>query len=261
METKSIELRIEGLREGKKLSPDLLDIDELVNLLSYARDFLYPEKNHARSRVSIKLEDGSAVIKFSVMGAVAIQSQALLGELNANHDLGLLKSKQTEAIQNIQQFASRENFTLQFGLSEKLNEGLTITRQTEWIHPEEIWVDEELYMVGEIVDVGGKTNPNIHLDTKEFGTITISSDRETLKEDDKNRLYKKQQVCIRIKKNLYTGEIDKKSAKLLAFLDFDENESADEYLDRLIAESKPYMDKIEDPEEWLKNIRGYDGSY
>ncbi|MCI4651703.1 hypothetical protein [Phaeodactylibacter sp.] len=55
-------------------------------------------------------------------------------------------------------------------------------------------------------------------------------------------------------------EFNKRSAKLLEFIDYeDSNESPDEYLDRLIAESKPYMDKIGDPENWLNNVRGYDG--
>jgi len=245
------------MREGKPLSPDLLDVDELVNLLSYARDFLFPEKSQDRSRVNIKIEEGSAIIKFFVPNAVAIQSQALLGALNTAHDLGLLKPKQVEAIQYIQQFISRENFALKFGLSGKLDEGLSINRQTEWTSPEEVWVNEELYVVGEIIDIGGKANPNVHLDTKEFNTITISSTREMLGEDSKNRLYKKQQVRIRIKRSLKTGEYDKKSAVLLAFIDFDEGESPDEYLDRLIAESTPYWEKVSDPEKWLNNVRGY----
>jgi|APTNR8051073442_1049403.scaffolds.fasta_scaffold00693_3 hypothetical protein len=258
MEIKSIELKIEGLREGRALSPDLLDVDELVNLLSHARDFLYPERSQVRSRMSVRLEEGSAVIKFLTASAIALQSQALLSELNENHDLGLLKPKQVEAIRQIQDFISKENFVLRFGLSGKLDEGLTINRNTEWVSPEEIWVDEELYVVGEIVDVGGKTKSNVHIDTKEFGSITISSNKEMLSEDQKNRLYKKQQVRISIRRNLSTGELDKKSATLLEFIDIDRKESIDDYLDRLIAESTPYWEKISDPEKWLKNIRGYD---
>lgn len=119
MERKNIELRIEGLREGKLLSPDLLDVDEMVNLLSCVRDFLYPEKV-------------------------------------------------------------------------------------------------------------------------------------------RDRLNKKQQVRIRIKKNLSTGEYGNKSAELVEFIDFDEPESPDSYLDRLINESSPYWEKVNDPESWLKHIRGYD---
>lgn len=35
------------------------------------------------------------------------------------------------------------------------------------------------------------------------------------------------------------------------------DETPDEYLDRLISEAGPDMDKIKDLEEWLKQVRGY----
>lgn len=258
MESKTIVLKIEGMRDGQPLSPHLLDIDEVVSLLSNARDFLYPDKGADRSRVSVDFEEGSAVLNLYVEPGVGIQAQAILHELNQNHDLSILKSKQVNALNEIQQFISKQRFSLKFGLAEKLVEGLQMDRQTEWKTQEDIWIDEELYLVGEIVDVGGKTNPNVHLDTEEFGTLTISSSKKVLSEDEKNRLYKKQQVRLTIKKNLNTGEYDKKSAILLDFVDAYESENPDEYLDRLIAESAPYWKDVKDPEEWLKNLRGYD---
>ena len=259
MKSKSIELKVEGFRDGKELSPKLLDIDEVVTLLSNARDFLFPEKTQQRPRTSVSLEEGSVLIKLLVNTAIAVQSQALLQELNSSHDLGLLKPKQVEAIKQIHNFISKEGFTVQFGLSEKLNEGLFINNKTEWKYPVEYWVDEELYIIGEITDVGGKTNPNVHIDTEEFGVLTVSSDKQILGDDDKNRLYKKQQLRIQIKRNLNTREYDKKSASLIEFIDFDEESSPDDYLTNLIEKSTPYWNKISDPKQWLENVRGYDG--
>ncbi len=261
MSNKTINIKIEGLREGKQLSPDLLDVDEVVSLLSYARDFLFPEKGKSRGRVSVALKEGSAIISLDVDSATAVQAHALLGQLNSDHDLGLLNSKQVEAIEGIQKFVSEGNFVLHFGMFDAIAPGLRLDRETEWSNPEDIWIDEELYVQGEIVDVGGKTKSNIHIDTEEFGTLTVAADKLTLSEDDKNRLYKRHQLRILIKRNLNTGEFKKGSAKLIEFIDFDDGqeETAEEYLDRLIAEAKPYMDKIEDPEKWLKNVRGYEG--
>ena len=261
MSTKTIDIKIEGLREGQPLSPDLLDIDEVVNLLSYARDFLFPEKGKSRGRVSVALKEGSAVISLDVDYATAVQSQAILGQLNIDHNLGLLSSRQVEAIESIQKFVKEKDFVLFFGMSDKIQDGLRIDRKTEWFFPEDIWVDEELFVTGVIVDVGGKTKSNVHIDTEDFETLTVAADKDTLSDDSKNRLYKKHQLRIRIKRNLNTGEFKKGSAELIEFIDFDEGreETAEEYLDRLIVEAKPYMDQIEDPDEWLKNVRGYDG--
>ena len=259
MRRRTIDLKIEGLREGEQLRPELLDVDEIVSLLSYARDFLFPENGKDRSRVSVAFKEGSAVVSFDVDPATAIQSHAILADLNAYHNLGLLKPKQVDAIEGIRKFVTEQNFVLYFGIAEKLTEGLKIDRNTKWITPEEIWFDEELYGFGEIVDLRGKTHANVHIDTKDFGVLTIAANKDILLEDDKNRLYKKQQLRILIKRNLQTGKFKKGSAQLIEFVDFDRGESHDEYLDRLISASKPYMDKIGDPNEWLKQIRGYDG--
>lgn len=230
MSNKTINIKIEGLREGKQLSPDLLDVDEVVSLLSYARDFLFPEKGKHRGRVSVALKEGSAVISLDVDSATAVQSQAILNQLNTDHNLGLLNSKQVEAIEGIQKFVHDQSFVLQFGMADRLNEGLRMDRETQWQVPEDTWVDEELYVQGEIVDVGGKTKSNIHIDTEEFGTLTVAADKLTLTEDDKNRLYKKQQLRILVKRNLNTGEFKKGSAELIEFIDFDEarEETAEE---------------------------------
>jgi hypothetical protein len=260
MASKNIDLKINGVRDGKQLSPDLLDVDEVVSLLSYARDFLFPEKSKSRGRVSVALKEGSAVISLQVDSATAVKSQALLSQLNTDHNLDLLTSKQMDAIEGLQKYVKEQNFVLYFGDAQKMSQGLRIDRETEWKSPEDIWIDEELYVQGEIVDVGGKTKSNIHIVTEDFDTLTVATDKATLSEDNKNRLYKDQQLRIRVKRNLHTGEYKKGSAELIEFIDFeDEGESPEAYLDRLIAEAKPFMDKIEDPDKWLKNIRGYDG--
>ena len=260
MASKNIDLKINGVRDGKQLSPELLDVDEVVSLLSYARDFLFPEKSKFRARVSVALKKSSAVISLQVDSATAVKSQALLSQLNTDHNLGLLTAKQMDAIEGLQKYVKEQNFVLHFGEAEKMAEGLRIDRETEWKSPEDIWIDEERYVKGEIVDIGGKTKSNIHIVTEDFDTLTVAADKETLSEDAKNRLYKEHQLRIRVKRNLHTGEYKKGSAELIEFVDFEkEGESPEAYLDRLIAEAKPFMDKIEDPDKWLKHIRGYGG--
>lgn len=259
MSSGTIDIKIEGFREGTPLRPDLLDVDEIVELLSNARDFLFPESGKDRSRVSVAFREGSVVLSLDVDPATAIQTQAILADLNANHDLGLLKPKQREAIEGMWNFVAGQNFVLRFGIAEKLMEGLRIDRKTKWMVPEEVWFDEEWYVFGEIVDLGGKTHPNVHIDTKDFGILKIAANKDMLSDDDKNRLYKKQQLRIRIKRNLRTGAFKQGSAQLIEFVDFEADESPDEYLDRLIAASKACMDKMGDPDQWLKKIRGYEG--
>jgi hypothetical protein len=89
-------------------------------------------------------------------------------------------------------------------------------------------------------------------------SITIDANREQLAEDDKNRLYKEQELRISIKQNFRTGEYDPKTAKLLGFVDHQEaSEDLDDYLNDLIRKATPDWQGI-DKDQWLKETRGYE---
>lgn len=53
-------------------------------------------------------------------------------------------------------------------------------------------------------------------------------------------------------------EVKKLYHHFMRFLEMIDNNTEYEYLDQLIAESKEDMDKIKDPEQWLKEVRGYE---
>ncbi|MEN0007064.1 MAG: hypothetical protein AAF798_23135 [Bacteroidota bacterium] len=258
MSTSIIQLKIEGHRNGQILSPQLLDVNEVIDLLTAGRDFLFPDKKTSRPTVGISLASGSAIINFEVPTPVAIQAHALLDALNDTRDLGLLTPRQEEGIRSIHKLTNKNSFTAHFGAPNKAKEGLSLDKHVTWQKREPIWIEEELYITGEIVDIGGKTVSNIHLVTKDLGALTVASSRAILSNDPKNRLYKRQEARIKIKRNLQTGDYDNKSAILVEFIDHDQQESPDAYLDRLIQESAPYWQNVEHPEEWLKQTRGYE---
>ena len=55
-------------------------------------------------------------------------------------------------------------------------------RTTHSERQEQVWVEAEFYLYGELTNAGGKSKPNIHLDTKEHGTLRIAVDKDTLNE-------------------------------------------------------------------------------
>ena len=57
----------------------------------------------------------------------------------------------------------------------------------------------------------GKSKANIHLDTKDYGYLSIETGEEFLKAREENLLYKKFGVRASGKQNIETGEIDTKS--------------------------------------------------
>lgn len=128
-----------------------------------------------------------------------------------------------------------------------------IDRETRYERHENIMVDVEDYYYGILVDAGGKDKANIHLDTKEYGLLTVKADREYLSEIEGNPLYRKYGVRVKAKQNILTGDIDKSSLELLELIEyspkFDEN-----YLDELISRAAPKWSGIE-ADLCLTNVR------
>ena len=150
--------------------------------------------------------------------------------------------------------AVSKDFEFSISTSEWKDGELRITPQTHYRRSEEIWVDAEVYLYGTLTDAGGKDKSNIHLDTKEFGQVTIDADKDYLKNLTENLLYKEYGVRAKGKQSLATGEIDMSSLKLISLRGFrpvyDEN-----YLNGLIAKASKSWEGV-DVERFLSDLRG-----
>jgi hypothetical protein len=260
---RSFEVRLSGTRDAKVLHPEAIDVDEMIAIMQHGRDLLYPD-GKKKEKVSVQVTEGSVVVSFLAAAGRVIEVQALMEEVEQSRDLGLLAPKQREAITYFQEVASKNEFTIDLGATGKPDtEKLHITRNSAplWKQPIPTWVDAELFLSGKITNIGGKFKPNIHLDTDDYDlrTVIIAATEQQLAADTKNRLYKLQQVRIRIQQDVETGAYDPRSARLINFIDpEDTQESDEEYLDRLIREATPSWSRIVDSDNWLKEIRGYE---
>ena len=131
---------------------------------------------------------------------------------------------------------------------------MIINPSTKFIRTEDIWVDAEFYFYGVIKDAGGKNKANIHLDTPDYGYLTIATGEEFLKEREENLLYREFGVRASGKQNTETGEIDTKSLELLELLNY-QSKFDNDYLDSLIKKAKKSWKDV-DTDEWLLNLRG-----
>ncbi|MDZ4787430.1 MAG: hypothetical protein SH807_00625 [Blastochloris sp.] len=131
---------------------------------------------------------------------------------------------------------------------------LKIDKTTHFIRSEKLWVEAEFYVYGEVVDAGGKTNPNLHLDTEEFGVLSIAVEKHVLKQPKENLLYKKFGVRVLGKQSIQTFEIDRSSLTFLELLNYEADYSAD-YLDQLAQKAQPSWRDVTDIDAWLAEIR------
>lgn len=84
--------------------------------------------------------------------------------------------------------------------------------------------------------------------------MIINTDKDFLKEKEDNLSYKKFGIRAKGKQNIETGEIDKKTLKLLQLINFKPRYD-DDYLNSLIVKAKSNWKGV-NPDEWLNNLRG-----
>jgi len=249
-----IEIRVVGKFGNNDLKPENYDIKHIASLLQNVEDLLYPNTKKERPLITYDIQEGSVKHIFKTTIQTVIGFSAILSQIQANESIDFLDIKTARAIENIQNLSLQKNFEFQIKTSLKDDYELKISPQTKYFKSENIWVDAEFYFYGILKDAGGKSKANIHLDTDDYGYIAIETDKDFLEEKEENLLYKKFGVRATGKQNIDTGEIDTKSLKLVALIDYSPKFDND-YLSQLISKAKKSWKGI-NPDEWLMNLRG-----
>lgn len=257
MDKNEISLRIIGKNGDEPLTPANFDIGQIRFLLDEVENLLYPDKKKRKDRptISYELKEGSVlnVFKTSMQSVLLVSSVLGVIEQETGY-IDKLEVGSAQAIENLQSFALRHNYDIEIGTSDKPQRIFKITPTTHYVRRENILVDIECYYYGTLTDAGGKDKANIHLDTRDAGSLTIRTDKEYLAGYQGNPLYKKFGVRVRAKKNILTGDIDKSTLVLLELMDYQPKFDAD-YLQGLIRKATPKWKGV-DADEWLTNVRG-----
>jgi len=252
----TIEIRVSGSNGKLELSPDYYDIREIVQMFDAVESILFSGNKKQRPKITYSIESGSVrhIFKTSFQTIVAVS--AILASVLKSGSIDKLDLPFARAIEKLQNEAIYRNYEYTISTSEWHGGELKITPQTHYRRSSEIWVEAEVYLYGTLTDAGGKDKSNIHLDTKEYGQVTIDSDKEYLKSFKDNLLYKEFGVRAKGKQSLATGEIDMSSLKLISLQGYrpiyDEN-----YLNKLIAEASKSWSGV-DVDNFLSDLRGYE---
>lgn len=249
-----IEIHIVGLKGNNPLTPDNYDIKEIISLLSNIEPLLYPGMKGNRPDIAYRIEPGSVRNIFTVTKQAETAFAAIASMVASIQSIDTLELPSARAIEQIQTMAIKNYYDFEFKTPERDNSILSITPSTHFYRSEALWADAELYFYGTLVDAGGKDKSNIHLETKNYGTIVVSVEREILKNEERNLLYKDYGIQALGKQNVETGEIDRSSLKLLKIIDYEP--SFDEgYLNELINKVGDRFNGM-DVDEYISKIRG-----
>lgn len=236
------------------LTPDNYDIRQIANILQNVEDLLYPNNKKDRPLITYDIKEGSVKHIFKTPMQYIIGFSAILGQIYETNSIDFLDLKTARAIENIQQLSQQKNYHFEFSTSIKKEVELSINPNTKFFRTENLWVDAEFYFYGMLTNAGGKSKANIHIDTSDYGSITIETEKDYLEDQEQNLLYKKFGVRAFGKQNTETGEIDTKSLSLIELIDYEPKFDAN-YLDLLIEKAKKSWTGI-NTNDWINNLRG-----
>ena len=251
-------LRVNGQRKDRALQPDTVDVAELAELLLATRKLIAGE-GRREVYVPLIIQEGSILLQY-------VEDQSLVDDLAEelqaywNRVAGGISQRRIRALEELVQFVKKTGDRI--SLSGPQNLSIELDAYTVLPVTDTVWVDAEVYLTGKVLNIGGKSTSNIHLDTTDdrFNTLIIDVPREVLANQDRNRVYQTQTVRITIKQNLQDGSFDRKSARLLAFVDdrITDRAAQSSYLDSLIGRATANSSVEHDAEAWLRKIRGYE---
>lgn len=250
----SIEIRVVGKSGNTPLSLGSYDIKQIAVIFQNVEDLLYPNAKRDRPLITYDLQEGSVKHLFKTSLQAVIGFSAVLAQIKDNNSIDFLELKTARALENIQNISRQKNYEFHIKTSLKEDYELVISPLTQLMRTEDRWVEAELYFYGILRNAGGKSKATIHLDTLDYGYLSVATGREFLKEQKENLLYKRFGVRALGMQHLETGEVDTKSLKLLELIDYAPKFDA-VYLNHLIKRAKRRWKKI-NPEQWLQDIRG-----
>jgi hypothetical protein len=251
-----IEIRITGSKGNIELSPDNYDIREIISILENAENLLYSGDKKDRPNIAYKIETGSVKHIFKTSIQFVIGFNAIIGQVQQSQNIDFLELSTAKAFENIQEIAAKKNYTFTIKTSLDHSNEIKIDKTTQLYRTEAIWVDAEFYFYGKITNAGGKDKTNIHINTDEFGSVTIYTPVSFFENLEENIIHKKPYGIRAIgKQHSETGELDKSSLKFVELVDFEPSYD-EKYLKSLRERAKKSWLGNIDSETWLRELRG-----
>ena len=239
---------------GFEATPDRVRLGDLADFSTDVAAFLRGEDKEVDTKA---LE--VAVRK----GSVAIETTPLMSAPNLFRDLRTLlagellddlDAKRREVMERWQK-AARQTKQLAYRISAPfLDRTIEINAESDY-HADDAdqWVQVERYIRGEIQDLGGVTKANAHVKLPDGRTLKVTTERDVLRDDTVNRLYKLAMLRIKAEYNVLTREL--RNAHLVEFVEHSSMVD-EEALSRLTRRGASAWKDVADATSWVDELRG-----
>lgn len=203
-------------------------------------------------QVQVSVEEGS--LAFVASGLLAATSLWVdLEHLKSPDALSLIDFKRAAVVERWQASA-RQNPHRSYLVADRAAQiGFSVNSASDYRSVEQIWVSVEKYLHGRIVDWGGKTKANVHLELENGKSLVVESSQNLIAQEERNLVYQRALLHVTAEENLLTGVL--RNVRLLAFEAHQPSYDEDEF-QRMVERGTRAWSNVPDSAAWLESLRG-----
>ena len=255
-ELTELEFLLNDVVGGKPLTPDNVDLPTLRGFLEEVETLIKGDESEAslaNSRVHIK--EGSLKIVALVVPLLASSARADLATLGKTGDLDAIQPSRAKIVERWQSRVRRLP-TRTYSIPNIVGRReIRISNTSQFQHAgENAWVSVEKHLTGEVVNIGGKQDPNVHLVLADTGeSVLVDATKQQLAAEEENLAYKNVTLRVQGEQHLRTKAL--RNLRLIQFspqtTDVDE-----QALKLLWKKGREAWKEVKSAAGWVESLRG-----
>jgi hypothetical protein len=254
MEAQRITLALIDHSDGFEAQPERVRLGDLADFSKDVEAFLRGDgKEIDTNTLEVAVRKGSLAIETTpLLAAPALFRD--LRTLQAGELLDTLDAKRREVMEGWQKVARQMRQRAYRISAPFLDRPIVVNAESDY-HADDAdqWVQVERYIRGEIQDLGGSTKANAHVKLPDGRTLKVTTERDVLRNDAVNRLYKQAMLRIKADYNVFTRDL--RNARLIEFVEYAPKVDEDE-LARMTRRGAVAWKDVSNATVWVDELRG-----
>ena len=249
-----VKISLRDTSRGYAVSPRRVPLATLREFAKDVDDFFKGDDGEIpTSQLEVRILEGSLVIE-PIDAFVAPRFFHDLAGLAQSQIIDLLDKKRRDVVDKWQRRARSSRGISYVIQSRSLPSAVIISAETDFrLDDADNWVRVERYLNGEIEDLGGANKSNAHLRLPNGELIRVQAEKNILRDEKINRLYKSTMIRFRAEFNIVTHEY--RNAVLVEFVDY--APKFDEVaFQRLTERGRTAWQDVGDAADWVDSVRG-----
>ncbi len=255
-DSKKITFTIKDIVLGSNLDSTNFTLPVLAEFIDQVSAFLRGSGRQDLRDIKSSMISGSLFVTAEDQTGILEDAFADYELLQKNEYINVLDPMRADIVDQWQTSAKQNKsrvYEIFMGDKKKKTSTFLISSKTNYVPKKETWVEVNLYLYGTVYDLGGKNKANVHVELENGKSVKIDTNTSMLARDKNNRLYKKQLVRIKAKRNIDTHEL--KDEHLLSFEYYNPEFDKDDF-DRISKKAKVAWKSVENATEWVEKLRG-----